>query len=44
MGWLHARPENELDAWGKQLAQAKWLEERYFKTLARIIHGNKAVR
>lgn len=30
-----------METWGVQQAKAQWLEERYFTTLARIIHGAK---
>lgn len=30
-----------MDSWNVQLAQAQWLEERLFKTLAQTIHGKK---
>lgn len=42
MHWLHVSPVEDLDAWQGQVAQAKWLEERYFNTLARVFHGKAA--
>ena len=43
MAWLHTLPSSDFGEWEQQIAQAKWIEERYFRTLARTIHGSKAV-
>ena len=40
--WLHTEPEEDLEAWAAQVAQAAWLEIRYFEALGKLIHGKKA--
>ena len=39
--WLHTEPEEDLEAWAAQVAQAVWMEQRYFETLSQAIHGKK---
>lgn len=41
MHWLHCVPSEDFDEWRTQIGQAAWMEERYFTTLARMIHGDK---
>ena len=38
--WLHCEPSEDFSEWRAQIGQAAWLEERFFTTLARMIHGN----
>lgn len=42
--WLHTEPEDDIEAWSVQLAQAGFIEERTLRVLAQIIHGKKAVK
>ena len=39
--WLHCEPSEDITEWRAQVGRAAWMEERYFTTLARIIHGNR---
>jgi hypothetical protein len=34
--WLHEEPEDEIERMADQSAAALWLEERYFKNMAKI--------
>ena len=41
MYWLHCEPPEDFAAWRAQVGRAAWVEERFFTTLARMIHGDK---
>lgn len=41
MHWLHREPPEDFAAWRARVGQAAWMEERFFTTLARMIHGDK---
>nr|DAU20931.1 MAG TPA: hypothetical protein [Caudoviricetes sp.] len=34
-------PSEDFSEWRAQIGQAAWLEERFFTTLARMIHGDR---
>lgn len=37
--WLHAAPEEDLDAWAEQVRRAVWMERRYFTSMSRSFWG-----
>lgn len=39
--WLHQNPDPDLQGFFLQVAQAEWLETRYWETMSKVMGGKK---